>query len=90
MSQLFILLQCWLKKKFFAYRLFLFILLTQLFFRANLKWCRLRKSNRLLGSNPVYEVLIVTFITAFVSFFNPYTRKSSSSLIKQVPFFKQF
>uniref|UniRef100_A0A0N5ABJ1 Chloride channel protein n=1 Tax=Syphacia muris TaxID=451379 RepID=A0A0N5ABJ1_9BILA len=55
-----------------------------IFIWGNIKWCRLRKSNRLLGTNPVYEVLIVTFITAFVSFFNPYTRKSSSSLIKQL------
>lgn len=55
-----------------------------LFIWANIKWCRFRKSSKTLGGNPVNEVLIVTLITAFVSFFNPYTRRSSSSLIKQL------
>lgn len=55
-----------------------------LFNRANIRWCRFRKTNKTLGSNPVKEVLIVTLITASVSYFNPYTRRSSSSLIRQV------
>uniref|UniRef100_A0A9J2Q9A0 Chloride channel protein n=1 Tax=Ascaris lumbricoides TaxID=6252 RepID=A0A9J2Q9A0_ASCLU len=54
------------------------------FIWANIRWCRFRKSNKTLGGNPINEVLIVTLITAFVSYFNPYTRKSSSSLIKQL------
>ncbi|VDN04505.1 unnamed protein product [Thelazia callipaeda] len=55
-----------------------------LFIWANIKWCRFRKSNSTLGNNPVKEVLVVTLITAFVSYFNIYTRRSSSSLIKQI------
>ncbi|MCP9263939.1 H(+)/Cl(-) exchange transporter 3 [Dirofilaria immitis] len=55
-----------------------------LFIWANITWCRFRKANKTLGSNPVKEVLVVTLITAFVSYFNPYTRRSSSSLIRQL------
>ncbi|VDN85697.1 unnamed protein product, partial [Brugia pahangi] len=55
-----------------------------LFIWANIKWCRFRKANKTLGNNPVKEVLVVTLITAFVSYFNPYTRRSSSSLIRQL------
>lgn len=58
--------------------------LVKVIWRANIKWCRFRKANKTLGNNPVKEVLVVTLITAFVSYFNPYTRRSSSSLIRQV------
>uniref|UniRef100_A0A183DSD6 Chloride channel protein n=1 Tax=Gongylonema pulchrum TaxID=637853 RepID=A0A183DSD6_9BILA len=54
------------------------------FIWANIKWCRFRKANKTLGNNPVKEVLIITLITAFVSYFNPYTRRSASSLIRQL------
>lgn len=53
-------------------------------FRANIKWCLFRKSNKFLGQNPIREVLIVTAITAAVSYMNPYTRKSGAALIKQL------
>jgi chloride channel 3/4/5 len=52
--------------------------------RANIKWCAYRKGANWLGQNPIYEVLIVSAVTGAISFFNPYTRKSASSLIKQV------
>ncbi|KAI6197003.1 Chloride channel protein [Aphelenchoides besseyi] len=53
-------------------------------FGANVKWCLFRKTNRFLGQNPIREVLIVAAGTAFLSYFNPYTRKSASALIKQL------
>jgi hypothetical protein len=37
-----------------------------------------------LGQNPIREVLIVAAGTAVISYFNPYTRKSASAMIKQV------
>lgn len=55
-----------------------------IFLRANIKWCAYRKNSRWLGANPINEVLIVSAVTAAISFFNPYTRKSASALIKQV------
>ncbi|KAF6210097.1 hypothetical protein GE061_015853 [Apolygus lucorum] len=47
-----------------------------LFIKANIWWCRYRKTSR-LGQYPVTEVLVVTFITAVI----PYTRMSTSKLI---------
>ena len=70
-----------------------------LFIWANIRWCRFRKNNPKLGHNPVNEVLVgefeivlfsfnfhflVTGLTAAIAYFNPYTRKSASSLIKQL------
>lgn len=57
------------------------------FFRANIKWCTFRKTNSVLGQNHVYEVLVVTLVTSTIAYFNPYTRKSASALIRQVNFF---
>uniref|UniRef100_A0ABD2X7I0 Chloride channel protein n=1 Tax=Trichogramma kaykai TaxID=54128 RepID=A0ABD2X7I0_9HYME len=51
-----------------------------LFIRANLRWCRYRKSSK-LGQYPVTEVLIVTVLTAVIAFPNPYTQMSTSKLI---------
>lgn len=59
-------------------------LLGSLFIWANIKWCAYRKSSTWLGQNPINEVIIVSALTAIISFFNPYTRKSASSLIKQL------
>ncbi|KAI3415371.1 hypothetical protein GPALN_004983 [Globodera pallida] len=59
-------------------------ILGSLFIWANIRWCAYRKNSRWLGANPVYEVIIVTAITGAMSFFNPYTRKSASALIKQL------
>ncbi|KAI1718411.1 voltage gated chloride channel domain-containing protein [Ditylenchus destructor] len=58
--------------------------LGSLFIWANIKWCTYRKTSKILGQNPIYEVLIVSLVTSSVAFFNPYTRKSASALIKQL------
>uniref|UniRef100_A0A7E4VSU9 Chloride channel protein n=1 Tax=Panagrellus redivivus TaxID=6233 RepID=A0A7E4VSU9_PANRE len=54
------------------------------FIWCNIRWCRYRKNSKILGQNPVYEVLVVTGFTAAIAYFNPYTRRSASSLIKQL------
>ncbi|XP_033312288.1 H(+)/Cl(-) exchange transporter 5 isoform X1 [Bombus bifarius] len=51
-----------------------------LFIKANLFWCRYRKTSK-LGQYPVTEVLIVTVATAVIGYPNPYTRMSTSQLI---------
>ncbi|KAI6184104.1 Chloride channel protein [Aphelenchoides bicaudatus] len=59
-------------------------MLGALFIWANIKWCLFRKRNTCLGQNPIREVLVVAAGTAFISYFNPYTRKSANALIKQL------
>ncbi|XP_026276158.1 H(+)/Cl(-) exchange transporter 5 isoform X2 [Frankliniella occidentalis] len=51
-----------------------------IFIRANLYWCKYRKTSK-LGQYPVTEVLIVTAVTAVLAYPNPYTRMSTSELI---------
>ncbi|XP_045476056.1 H(+)/Cl(-) exchange transporter 5-like [Harmonia axyridis] len=51
-----------------------------LFIKANIYWCRYRKLSK-LGQYPVTEVLVVTVITAIISYPNKYTRMSTSQLI---------
>ncbi|KAG7201077.1 hypothetical protein KM043_017620 [Ampulex compressa] len=51
-----------------------------LFIKANLYWCRFRKTSK-LGQYPVTEVLIVTVATAVIGYPNPYTRMNTSQLI---------
>ncbi|CEF60820.1 Chloride channel-c [Strongyloides ratti] len=58
--------------------------LGSLFIWANIKVCAMRKTNSRLGRNPINEVLIISALTASISYFNPYTKKSASSLIKQL------
>lgn len=53
------------------------------FIRANIAWCRKRKTTK-LGRYPVIEVLVVTAITAILAFPNEYTRISSSELISEL------
>uniref|UniRef100_A0A4W4GDX8 Chloride channel protein n=1 Tax=Electrophorus electricus TaxID=8005 RepID=A0A4W4GDX8_ELEEL len=53
------------------------------FIRANIAWCRRRKSTR-FGKYPVLEVITVAAITAIVAFPNPYTRQNTSELIKEL------
>ncbi|KAJ8247136.1 hypothetical protein GJAV_G00259170 [Gymnothorax javanicus] len=54
-----------------------------LFIRANIAWCRRRKTTR-LGHYPVLEVLVVTAVTAILAFPNDYTRTSTSELISEL------
>uniref|UniRef100_A0AAQ4NQM7 Chloride channel protein n=1 Tax=Gasterosteus aculeatus aculeatus TaxID=481459 RepID=A0AAQ4NQM7_GASAC len=53
------------------------------FIRANIAWCRRRKSTR-FGKYPVLEVILVAAVTAVVAFPNPYTRQNTSELIKEL------
>ncbi|KAF1765710.1 hypothetical protein GCK72_005663 [Caenorhabditis remanei] len=55
-----------------------------LFIFANIRWSRFRKNSKTLGGNPIYEVMIITLITAAISYFNPFTRKSALSMIQQL------
>ncbi|XP_061769481.1 H(+)/Cl(-) exchange transporter 5-like isoform X4 [Nerophis ophidion] len=54
-----------------------------LFIKANIAWCRRRKSTR-LGHYPVTEVLVVAAMTALLAFPNSYTRMSASQLIAEL------
>ncbi|KAK6627433.1 H(+)/Cl(-) exchange transporter 3 [Polyplax serrata] len=51
-----------------------------IFIKANLYWCRYRKTSK-LGQYPVTEVLVVAVITAVIAYPNPYTRMNTSQLI---------
>ncbi|XP_060126609.1 H(+)/Cl(-) exchange transporter 5 [Zootoca vivipara] len=53
------------------------------FIRANIAWCRRRKTTQ-LGRYPVAEVLVVTAATAILAFPNQYTRMSTSELISEL------
>uniref|UniRef100_A0A3P9JSB3 Chloride channel protein n=1 Tax=Oryzias latipes TaxID=8090 RepID=A0A3P9JSB3_ORYLA len=54
-----------------------------LFIKANIAWCRIRKTTR-LGHYPITEVLVVAALTALVSYPNSYTRMSGSELISEL------
>ncbi|XP_061525073.1 H(+)/Cl(-) exchange transporter 5-like isoform X3 [Phycodurus eques] len=54
-----------------------------LFIKANIAWCRRRKSTR-LGHYPVMEVLLVAALTALLAFPNGYTRMSGAELISEL------
>uniref|UniRef100_A0A667Y567 Chloride channel protein n=1 Tax=Myripristis murdjan TaxID=586833 RepID=A0A667Y567_9TELE len=54
-----------------------------LFIRANIAWCRRRKSTR-LGHYPIIEVLVVAGFTALLSYPNSYTRMSGAELISEL------
>ncbi|XP_046414360.1 H(+)/Cl(-) exchange transporter 5 isoform X6 [Neodiprion pinetum] len=55
-------------------------IIATLFIKANLYWCRYRKTSK-LGQYPVTEVLVVTVATAIIAYPNPYTRMNTSQLI---------
>ncbi|XP_036169025.1 H(+)/Cl(-) exchange transporter 3 isoform X9 [Myotis myotis] len=74
----------------YLFELFPFILLGvfgglwgAFFIRANIAWCRRRKSTK-FGKYPVLEVIIVAAITAVIAFPNPYTRLNTSELIREL------
>lgn len=54
-----------------------------MFIRANAYFCKLRKSTR-LGQYPILEVVAMGFITALISYPNPYTREDNSALIARL------
>ncbi|XP_069749283.1 H(+)/Cl(-) exchange transporter 5 isoform X1 [Narcine bancroftii] len=53
------------------------------FIRANIAWCKRRKTT-VLGKYPVLEVLVVTAITGIIAFPNDYTKMSTSGLISEL------
>ncbi|XP_057660281.1 H(+)/Cl(-) exchange transporter 5 [Diorhabda carinulata] len=55
-------------------------LIATIFIKANIYWCKYRKSSK-LGQYPVTEVLLVTVMTAIIAYPNPYTRMNTSQLI---------
>ena len=55
-------------------------LIGSMFIRANIYWCKFRKSSR-LGQFPVVEVAAVALATALFAFPNKYTRMNTSELI---------
>ncbi|XP_063042743.1 H(+)/Cl(-) exchange transporter 5 [Engraulis encrasicolus] len=54
-----------------------------MFIRANIAWCRRRKTTA-LGRYPVMEVMAVTLVTAVLAFPNEYTRMSGAELISEL------
>ncbi|CAB3405309.1 unnamed protein product [Caenorhabditis bovis] len=59
-------------------------ILGSMFIFGNIKWSKFRKNSKSLGGNPIYEVMIITFITAAIAYFNPFTKKSAASMIQQL------
>merc|ERR1711892_923424 len=55
-------------------------LIGSLFIRANIYWCKFRKTSK-LGQYPVIEVIVVACATALFAFPNKYTRMNASELI---------
>ena len=55
-------------------------LIGSMFIRANIYWCKFRKTSR-LGQFPVVEVAAVALATALFAFPNKYTRMNTSELI---------
>ncbi|XP_064607560.1 H(+)/Cl(-) exchange transporter 4-like isoform X2 [Liolophura sinensis] len=53
------------------------------FINFNIKWCKFRKSS-FLGKYPISEVVVVTLVTALLSFPNEYTRMNTSELIRML------
>lgn len=63
---------------------FIFLaLIGTIFIGLNARWCKFRKTSW-LKRYQIQEVIIVTFITALISYFNPYTRGSSGQIISQL------
>ncbi|XP_076336973.1 H(+)/Cl(-) exchange transporter 5-like isoform X1 [Tachypleus tridentatus] len=56
-------------------------LIGTIFIKGNIMWCNYRKQS-VLGKYPITEVLVISLITAIISFPNMYTRMNSSDLIK--------
>uniref|UniRef100_A0A672ID82 Chloride channel protein n=1 Tax=Salarias fasciatus TaxID=181472 RepID=A0A672ID82_SALFA len=54
-----------------------------MFIKANIYWCKIRKST-CLGRYPVTEVLVVTALTGLLAYPNSYTRMSGPELISEL------
>ena len=51
------------------------------FSKLNYRWSRHVRNGTWLGKHPVAEVILVTFVTALLSFLNPYTRMGGTELV---------
>ncbi|TDL24300.1 hypothetical protein BD410DRAFT_116394 [Rickenella mellea] len=83
-----VLFQVTYDKDWHAYELIFFLFLGvfggvygALFSKLNYRWSRYVRNGTWLGSHPVSEVLLITLITAFLSFLNPYTRMGGTELV---------
>lgn len=54
-----------------------------MFIKFNTLWSKYRKTS-ILGRYPITEVVVVTLVTALITFPNPYTRISMTELIKML------
>ncbi|KAI0744080.1 chloride channel [Daedaleopsis nitida] len=83
-----VLFQVTYDKDWHAYELFPFLLLGVFggvygayFSKLNYKWSRHIRNGTWLKTYPVTEVILITFITALLSFLNPYTRMGGTELV---------
>lgn len=53
-----------------------------LFIKLNLVWCRFKNETSLINRFPITEVLLLTFLTAVISFPNEFTRLSGLELLR--------
>ncbi|KAH6910369.1 voltage-gated chloride channel [Coprinopsis sp. MPI-PUGE-AT-0042] len=51
------------------------------FSKLNYRWSKDVRGKTWLGSHPIIEVLLITFVTSCVSFVNPYTRMGGTELV---------
>ncbi|EPQ57244.1 clc channel [Gloeophyllum trabeum ATCC 11539] len=83
-----VLFQVTYDKDWHAYELFFFVLLGvfggvygSYFSKLNYRWSRHVRNGTWLKTHPVSEVLLVTLVTALLSFLNPYTRMGGTELV---------
>ncbi|TBU33934.1 chloride channel [Dichomitus squalens] len=83
-----VLFQVTYDKDWHAYELFPFLLLGVFggvygayFSKLNYRWSRHVRNGTWLGKHPVIEVILVTLVTALLSFLNPYTRMGGTELV---------
>ncbi|KAF9529368.1 clc channel [Crepidotus variabilis] len=75
-------------KDWHAWELFPFFLISifggvygAYFSKLNYRWSKHVRNKTFLGSHPLLEVLLITFLTSMLSFSNPYTRMGGTELV---------
>ncbi|KDQ57485.1 hypothetical protein JAAARDRAFT_130295 [Jaapia argillacea MUCL 33604] len=83
-----VLFQVTYDKDWHAYELVFFVILGVFggvygayFSKLNYRWSRHVRNGTWLGTHPISEVLLVTLVTALLSFLNPYTRMGGTELV---------
>ncbi|TFK54445.1 hypothetical protein OE88DRAFT_1655111 [Heliocybe sulcata] len=83
-----VLFQVTYDKDWHAYELLFFVLLGVFggvygayFSKLNYRWSRYIRNGTWLKTHPISEVLLVTLVTALLSFLNPYTRMGGTELV---------